>query len=235
MAPSSRTFYFTFVVLPAGEYTIGSIDDERDLNKHETRHPVKLTRPFAVLDREITFDELIAFSSRYTDFMQRYDAKPADAGFGADWYDSVGFCCWLGQQSGLSEGDRCYANPESLDKAQYPREPNPEMNWALRNWPLELARRGFRLPTESEWEVATRAGARTAFCFGSDERLLGPFGWFVENSGNHGHPPRTLRPSIRGLFDLHGNLYEWTHDWYGDYPALASIEPLGSEGGSSRV
>ena len=149
--------------------------------------------------------------------MRQFDAKPADAGFGADWYDAVGFCRWLGQQSGLSEGDQSYAAPETLDKAKYPREPNPEANWAPRNWPLELGRRGFRLPTESEWEVASRAGARTTYGFGSDVSLLGRFGWFTENSGKHVHPPRELRPSIRGLFDLHGNLFEWTHDWYGDY------------------
>ena len=146
--------------------------------------------------------------------MRQFDAKPADAGFGADWYDAVGFCRWLGQQSGLSEGDQSYAAPETLDKAKYPREPNPEANWAPRNWPLELGRRGFRLPTESEWEVASRAGARTTYGFGSEVSLLGRFGWFAENSGKHVHPPRELRPSIRGLFDLHGNLFEWTHDWY---------------------
>ena len=62
--------------------------------------------------------------------------------------------------------------------------------------------------------MASRAGARTAYGYGSDVSLLGRFGWFVENSGKHVHPPRELRPSVRGLFDLHGNLWEWTHDWY---------------------
>jgi formylglycine-generating enzyme required for sulfatase activity len=147
----------------------------------------------------------------------------------------VGFCRWLGQQSGLSEGDQCYANPETLDKGRYPREPNLEANWAPRDWPLELARRGFRLPTESEWELATRAGARTAYGFGSEVSLLGRFGWFTENSGKHVHPPRGLRPSLRGLFDLHGNLFEWTHDWYGDYGVQAPNDPLGAKKGSSRV
>ena len=67
-----------------------------------------------------------------------------------------------------------------------------------RNWPLELGRRGFRLPTD-------RSGKRpavpdgTAYGFGSDASLLGQFGWFAENSGKHGHPPRELSPSIRGL------------------------------------
>ena len=229
----TKTFYYTFIVFPAGAYDIGSVNDEPDREKNEVRHSVTLTRPFALLDREITLEELIAFSPRYAEFMRQFDAKPADAGFGADWYDAVGFCRWLGQQSGLSEGDQSYAAPETLDKAKYPREPNPEANWAPRNWPLELGRRGFRLPTESEWEVASRAGARTAYGFGSDVSLLGRFGWFVENSGKHVHPPRELRPSIRGLFDLHGNLFEWTHDWYGDFGVeTAAVDPLGAKEGS---
>jgi eukaryotic-like serine/threonine-protein kinase len=231
----TKTFYYTFIVFPAGAYDIGSVNDEPDRQKHEVRHRVTLTRPFALLDREITFEELIAFSPKYAGFMRQHDGKPADAGFGADWYDAVGFCRWLGQQSGLSEADQSYADPETLDKATYRREPNPEANWAPRNWPLELGRRGFRLPTESEWEVASRAGVRTTYLFGGEASLLGRFGWFVENSGKHFHPPRELRPSVRGLFDLHGNLFEWTHDWFGDYAVDGITDPLGAKEGSDRV
>ncbi len=231
----TKTFYYTFIVFPAGAYDIGSVNDEPDRQKNELRHRITLTHPFALLDREITVLELIAFSPLYARFMQQFDAKPADAGFGADWYDAVGFCRWLGQQSGLSEGDQSYAAPETLDKATYPREPNPGANWAPRKWPLELGRRGFRLPTESEWEVASRAGARTTYGFGSEVSLLVRFGWFAENSGKHGHPPRELRPSIRGLFDLHGNRFEWTHDWYGDFGETAAVDSLGAKEGSSRV
>jgi len=231
----TKTFYYTFIVFPAGAYDIGSVNDEPDQQKDEVRHRITLTRPYALLDREVTWEELIAFEPGYAGFMRQYDAKPADAGFGADWYDAVGFCRWLGQQSGLPEGDQPYAAPETLDKAKYPHEPNPEANWAPRNWPLEPSRRGFRLPTESEWEVASRARARTAYGFGSEVSLLGRFGWSNGNPDQHVHPPRQLRPSIRGLFDLHGNVFEWTHDWFGDYGVEAITDPLGAKEGSLRV
>ncbi len=255
----TRTYYYTFILFPAGAYDIGSVNDEPDRDQNEVRHSVMVTRPFALLDREITVEELIVFSPLCARFMRQFDAKPADAGFGANWYDAVGFCRWLGQQSGLSERDQSYVAPETLDKAKYPREPrrddlsarptpaetldktenprepNSEPDWAPRNWPLEPGRRGFRLPTESEWEVASRAGTRTPYGFGSEVGLLARFGWFVENSGRHGHTPRELRPSVRGLFDLIGNRFEWTHDWYGEYGETAAVDSIGAKEGSYRV
>jgi formylglycine-generating enzyme required for sulfatase activity len=151
------------------------------------------------------------------------------------WYDSVAFCRWLGSEMGLPETDQCYADPATLDEKQYPRDP---MQTSFpKNWPLDLSKRGFRLPTESEWEVMTRSGSRTSYGFGSDAALLEHFGWYVVNSGKTSHSGRQKRPSVRGLFDVHGNLFEWTHDWYveSDFGKSNPTDPLGAETGSQRV
>src|SRR5262249_44403679 len=102
-----KTSYYTFIVFPAGAYDIGSVNDEPGRIKSEVRHSVTLTRPFALLDCEITDEELIAFSPpEYAGDMAQFDAKPVVAASGAHWYDAVSFCRWLSQQSGLSEGDQ---------------------------------------------------------------------------------------------------------------------------------
>ena len=233
--PQRETFYFTFIVFPEGDYQIGSHDDEPIRGQDELRHSVKFTRRSAILDREVTMAELIAVSPAFAKLLRQFDADPTSAGFGADWYDSVAFCRWLGNQMGLDETDQAYANPMSLNRMKYPREPVPAASWAPRDWPLDLNRRGFRLPTEAEWEVAARSGSRASFGYGSDTSLLKRFAWYQENSGKRMHPTRELYPNIRGLFDMHGNVFEWTHDWYSRYSTGMATDPLSSIGGSGRV
>ena len=231
----TKTFYFTFIVFQAGDSRIGSADDEPERQKVEVRHPVRLTRPFALLDREITLEELIAFDPKYAGYMQQFDAKPADSGFAADWYDSVGFCRWLGQQMGLEASDQPYTDPATLDKEQYPREPTRAQAGRRATGRWSSAAGGFAYPRKRSGKWPPEPAARTAYGFGSDVSLLGRFGWFMENSGKHVHTPRELRPSRRGQFDLHGNLYEWTHDWYEGYDAKLASDPLGPARGSNRV
>jgi formylglycine-generating enzyme required for sulfatase activity len=95
----------------------------------------------------------------------------------------------------------------------------------------------YRLPTEAEWEYAARAGSTSAYFFGPDNSQLKDYAWYWDNSGDTTHPVGQKRPSAWGLYDMMGNVFEWTQDWYDDtyYANSPSVDPTGPISGDSRV
>ncbi|MDA7500690.1 SUMF1/EgtB/PvdO family nonheme iron enzyme [Akkermansiaceae bacterium] len=90
----------------------------------------------------------------------------------------------------------------------------------------------YRLPTEAEWEYACRAGSETKYGFGDSETELGDYAWYSENSVRT-QPVGTKKPNAWGLFDVHGNVWEWCSDWSGSYSAGETEDPTGASDGAA--
>lgn len=93
----------------------------------------------------------------------------------------------------------------------------------------------YRLPTEAEWEHASRSCATTTYPFGDDANQLERYAWAETNAGERTHAIGQLRPNGWGLHDMLGNVWEWCQDWYGAYPATAVTNPQGAARGVFRV
>jgi len=146
------------------------------------------------------------------------------------WQAVMGTTPWKGKNY-VIEGDDYPATYVSWDDAM-------EFCHRLSSRPDEKkSGRVYRLPTEAEWEYACRGGIAAEYSFGADDRMLGSFGWYEENSKGNPQPVGKKLPNAFGLFDMHGNVYEWCSDRYeSDYYGKApATDPLGPPSGSDRV
>jgi formylglycine-generating enzyme required for sulfatase activity len=145
---------------------------------------------------------------------------------------------WLADSQITQELWRCISgkNPSRFSGDNHPVEQiswNDCQEW-LQNVLQKVPTLQLSLPTEAQWEYACRAGSTGAYCFDDPEELT-TYGWFDQNSRNKTHPVKQLQPNSWGLYDMHGNVWEWCSDWYGEYEKSAQLDPTGPANGASRV
>ncbi len=214
-----NTVGMTFVEIPSGKHLLG---DERDADK---THEVELSRSVYLSNRELTVSQFQAFmkdgKTPASEKPEKWEGHHEKVSPESDcpvqqisWHDSVLYCNWLSGQEGLTP---YYSASGKKDESRG-----------------DFAANGYRLPTEAEWEVACRAGTTTTWSCGKYDVELREFAVFDINSRNRALVSGTKLPNDFGLFDIHGNVLEWCHDWVGN-PVPSGRDPTGPESGFSRV
>jgi len=201
-----------FASCPSGTFEMGE-------GQHS--HTVTLTKAFDLGVYEVTQEQYEAVMGRNPSFFKG-PLKPVEQ---VSWDDAVEFC-------------RKLSALQAEKKAGYV----------------------YRLPTEAEWEYACRAGTTSEYSFGDSDSELGAYAWFGDNSGdqqidalniwntdkdNYGrrlfdhncrtHPVSQKKPNPWGLYDMHGNVWEWCQDWDGDHPSGSVTDPTGPASGDRRL
>ena len=207
-----------YVRIEPGEFTMGSPEDELGRFGDETQHRVTVTRAFALKATEVTQAEWRAvMGTDPSGFADCGDTCPVEQ---VSWFDAVDYVNRVSDAEGLP---RCYADDADRTFAG-------------------LDCTGYRLPTEAEWEYAARAGTQTAYHTGvntqtdcNDDPNLNLAGWYCGNAANTTHPVGQKQVNAWGLYDMHGNVWEWVQDWYAAYPAGAVVDPAGPASGELRV
>jgi formylglycine-generating enzyme required for sulfatase activity len=224
----SNSIGMKLVLVPAGEFQMGSSADEIkswndwfkqqenlksvDIDREGPQHRVRITRPFY----------LGAYTVTVGQFRKFVEDSGHDAGTAS--YDK----------------DKSWRNafPDQTDQ-----HPVVNVSWddavAFCGWLGRKEGKTYRLPTEAEWEYACRAGSTARYCFGNDEeeKELGDYAWYEKNSESRTHPVGEKRANAFGLYDMHGNVWQWCADWYdsGYYAASPTDDPPGPSTGSYRV
>jgi formylglycine-generating enzyme required for sulfatase activity len=216
---TGEPFRDNMVRIQGGTFMMGSPADEPGRMDNETQHRVTLSS-FYIGKYEVTQKEWYEIMGT-TVQQQRDKVNPEWSMRGEgdnypmyyiSWLEAVEYCNRRSQKEGLT---LAYT-----------------VNGTNVTWNRNAD--GYRLPTEAEWEYACRAGTITAYHTGSSIR--NDTGWYLDNSSYKTNPVGLKTPNSQGLYDMHGNVWEWCWDWYGgDYQSGAQTNPAGASSGSNRV
>jgi formylglycine-generating enzyme required for sulfatase activity len=232
-----------FVLIPPGEFDMGSTEEEvaklleeakasnqpswyiERLPAQAPKHRARITKPFWLGVHEVTRGQFRRFvEDRGYQTEAERDGKGGSGFVDGQWIQDPRFV-W-NRELGFEQADD---------------HPVVNVTWndvtAFCKWLSEKEGETTHLPSEAQWEYACRAGTTAAWCSGEDEEALKEYGWFFFNADDRSHPVGQKLPNAWGLFDMHGNVWEWCQDWFGEryYASSPMEDPPGASGGSDRV
>lgn len=182
---------FKMVAVPGGSFLMGSPKGAKQHRPDEGPQTKVNVDSFWIEEHEVTFDEYVMFRNK------SLDNKPIPDAITRPSPPYIDFTQGMGKAGGYP------ANSMSQHAALM-----------YCKWLYKKTGIFYRLPTEAEWEYACRAGNKSAYPFGNDTTGLSKYGWYKANSGNKYHKVKEKEPNARGLYDMMGNVAEWTLDQY---------------------
>jgi formylglycine-generating enzyme required for sulfatase activity len=182
---------FKMVPVPAGSFLMGSTSKEKGRQTDEGPAIEVKISAFWMEEHEVTYDEYVLLLD------EARDPGPLPDGVTRPSPPYVDFTLGMGKTGGFPANSMTQYGALMYCK-----------------WLYNKTGIFYRLPTEAEWEYACRAGSKTAYPFGNDEKQLSDYAWYAENSDNKYHRVMTRKPNALGLYDMTGNVAEWTLDQY---------------------
>ena len=214
-------YYPKMIAVEGDSFTMGY---DPDTSYQNTPHPVTVSS-FKIAQTETTVWQYFLYlkahhqNPRGTPSWQYWGDNPM---IYVSWYDAVDYCNWVSEKHGLQ---KVYNLTNQKGEKDYPDY----------DVTIDYTKKGYRLPTEAEWEFAARGGKfHEGFGYSGDS-ILNKVAWYYENSNNRTQPVATKNSNKLGLFDMSGNVWEWCNDWYAPYDTLKTNNPRGAEKESRRL
>ena len=204
MKKNEKTHPKGFVLIPAGNFEMGSPKTEEYRDRDELPHKVKLTRSFYMQSTPVTREQWMALMRNNPSHFKG-DSLPVE---NVNWYEACAYANALSRKEGLPEA---YLLKNSEGK---PGTTTFTCSRVQVNGGDVYSCKGYRLPTEAEWEYAARAGTKTAYYNENNFSTLNEIAWYLDNSGKKTHSVAQKKPNSWGLYDMSGNVWEWIWDSY---------------------